>query len=268
MTRSSLESLRKHKVGNRPTFNELLDMLKVEVETYSRVIFVIDALDEIDVQIWAPLLGYLQALSRISLLATSRDTGEVALELQPGQRLDIMANEGDMRRYIERRLLGSTARFKRLLDANTDLHEEIITGITKKADGMFLLAYLHMNSLETKVGRVADLRLALAKLPESLETTYDDTLERISDDDQPLAYQVFSWLIHAVRPMTMRDLQYALVVGDGVTAIDARDLYDEATLTSICVGLVILRGDTTAGFGSKEMFDSNKVVGFVRKLFI
>ncbi|KAF8877975.1 ankyrin repeat-containing domain protein [Infundibulicybe gibba] len=265
VTQSGLESLRKHKAGNRPTFNKILDMLKVEVEIYSRVMFVADALDETEVQVWAPLLRHLQALSGVSLLATSRDTGEIAFELQPDQRLDIMANKEDMRKYVEGRLAGSTGRFRRLLEANTNLREEIITGVMKKADGMFLLAQLHMNSLEAKVGRVTDLRLALAKLPRDLETTYDETLGRINDEDRPLAYRIFSWLIHAARPMTMRDLQYALAVEDGTTAINAQDLYDEATLTSVCVGLVVLR-ENTAGSESKEVGNpqaSTKVVGLV-----
>ncbi|KAF8874892.1 hypothetical protein BD779DRAFT_1450513 [Infundibulicybe gibba] len=223
----------RHQENNRPTFNELLDMLKVEMETYSHVLVVIDALDEIEIQVWAPLLRHLQILSRIRLLATSRNTGDIALELQPDQHLDITANEGDVRKYIQGRLSGSTGRFKRLLDVNMNLHEEIITGVMKKADGMcvagpslmivvlnsmtyqsyrFLLARLHMNSLETRVGRVTDLRLALANLPRHLETTYDETLGRINDEDKSLAYQIFSWLIHAARPMTMHDLQYALAV--------------------------------------------------------
>ncbi|KAF8868958.1 hypothetical protein BD779DRAFT_1743439 [Infundibulicybe gibba] len=270
MSQSSLESLRKHKAGNRPTLTELLGMLKVEVETYSRVLIVTDALDEADVWVWAPLLKHLQALSRISLLVTSRDTGDVAHELRPDQCLDIMANDGDMRRYIEGRLSGSTGRFKRLLEANmdSDLREEIITGVVKKADGMFLLAQLHMNSLE-EVSRVSDLRLALSKLPEDLETTYDETLERINNKDRPLAYQIFSWLIYAAQPMTMRDLQYALAVEDGMTAIDTRNLHDEATLTSICVGLVVLRENASSQLTEVDNSQTNsKVVGLVRKSFI
>ncbi|KAF8874898.1 hypothetical protein BD779DRAFT_1450612, partial [Infundibulicybe gibba] len=217
---SNLESLQKHKAHNRPTFSELLGMLKIEVETYSRVFVVVDALDETDVRVWVPLLRHLRALSRTSLLATSRDIGDIMLELRPDQRLDISVNGGDMRKYIEGRLSGSTGKFGRLLEANLDLREEITTGVMKKADGMY-----------------------------------------------PLAYRIFSWLIYAAQPMTIHDLQYALAVDDGMTAIDTQDLYDEATLTSICVGLVVLRGNTT-GFGSKEVVDNSKTVGFVRKFFI
>ncbi|KAF8887789.1 hypothetical protein BD779DRAFT_1526162 [Infundibulicybe gibba] len=73
-----------------------------------------------------------------------------------------MADDGDMRGYIEGCLLGSIGSFQRLLSANPSLHEDVITGIVEKADGMFLLAQLHMNSLEKKV-RLMDLRRALAE---------------------------------------------------------------------------------------------------------
>ncbi|KAF8878108.1 hypothetical protein BD779DRAFT_1425842, partial [Infundibulicybe gibba] len=164
----------------------------------------------------------LQVLSGISLFATSRDIHEIALELQQCQSLGITANEGDIRKYIEGRLESST-KFKRLLERRPSVHEEIVIGILTKADGMFLLARLHMNSLETKL-RVRDLRRALDELPNTLDDTYDEAMSRIGNDHKALAYQIISWLIHAAQPMTIRDLQYALAVEDGMTALDVDDL--------------------------------------------
>ncbi|KAF8883103.1 hypothetical protein BD779DRAFT_1626420 [Infundibulicybe gibba] len=263
ITRSLLESLQKHKTGIRPTSDELFDMLKIEVETYDRVLVVIDALDEADVEMWTQLLGRLQALRKISLIATSRDTGEIEFGLRPCKRLDITANEGDMKKYIEGRL-ESSGKFKRLLKTRRDVHEEIVAGIMNKADGMFLLVRLHMNSLETKL-RVTDLRQALVELPDTLDATYDEAMSRISNDDKALAYRVISWLVHAAQPMTIRDLQYALAVEDGMTAINNDDLHDEVSLTSICVGLVVLRED--AAPEEADHHTSSKVVGLVRKSF-
>ncbi|KAF8870385.1 hypothetical protein BD779DRAFT_1447919 [Infundibulicybe gibba] len=252
--------------GSRPTSKELLDILKAEVETYARVFVVIDALDEADIDVWAPLLGHLQVLPGISLFSTSRDIHEIALKLQQCQRLDIMANEGDIRKYIEGRL-ESNAKFKRLLERHRGIHEEIVAGILTKADGMFLLVRLHMNSLETKL-RVRDLRRALDELPNTLDATYDEAMSRIGNDHKALAYQIISWLVHAVQPMTIRDLQYALAVEDGMTALDIDDLHDEVALTSICIGLVVLQEDTTAGSEVAGPHASSKVVGLVRELFI
>ncbi|KAF8881917.1 hypothetical protein BD779DRAFT_1626992 [Infundibulicybe gibba] len=242
---SIMESLQSCIASNRrPTIDELIDILKVEAETFIRVFVVIDALDEIEIQIWAPLLGRLHTLSRISLLATSRDTGEIAFELRPDQRLDVMADKGDIQKYIRERLSNSTGTLKRLLDANALLHEEVVARVTENAAGMFLLTQLHMNSLE-KSARITDLRRALAELPGDLKTTYDETIGRIGDEDKPLAYHIFSWLMHAARPMTIHDLQYALAVEEGMTAIDADNLYDEGYLMSICVGLVVLHDSET-----------------------
>ncbi|KAF8873311.1 hypothetical protein BD779DRAFT_1451983 [Infundibulicybe gibba] len=259
ITQSGLESLRKwRKAGNHPTSDKLFDILKAEVESYDRVFVVIDALDEADTEIWTQLLGCLRPLRGISLIATSRDTGEIEFGLRPYERLDITVDEEDVRKYIEGRL-ESSGKFKRLLKTRRGVHEEIVAGIMNKADGMFLLARLHMNSLETKL-RITDLRRALDELPNTLDATYDEAMSRISNDNEALAHRVISWLIHAAQPMTIRDLQYALAVEDGMTAIDDDDLHDEAALTSVCVGLVVLRED--AGHRT-----SSKVVGLVRKSF-
>ncbi|KAF8875243.1 hypothetical protein BD779DRAFT_1450238, partial [Infundibulicybe gibba] len=244
ITRSSLGSLREHKARkHRPTSEELFDILKVEVETRDRVLIVIDALDEADIEVWAPLLGHLRALHKISLFATSRDTGDIGLRLWPYQRLDIIVDDGDMRKYVERRL-ESSSRFKQLLEIRADVREEIVAGVVKRADRMFLLARLHMDFLETKDRvRVKDLSRALDELPQTLDATYDEAMSRINNDDKALAYRIISWVIHAAQPMTIRDLQYALAVQEGMTALDTNDLYDEAYLTSVCVGLIVLQED-------------------------
>ncbi|KAF8886899.1 hypothetical protein BD779DRAFT_1409009, partial [Infundibulicybe gibba] len=263
ITQSGLESLQEHRAGIHPTSGELFNMLKIEVGTYDRVLIVIDALDEA-IRIWAPLIESLQALPTVGLLATSRNTGDIELGLQPCQRLDIVANEGDMKRYIEGRL-ESSAKLKQLLGGcSEDAHEKIATGIMAKADGMFLLAQLHMNSLKTKL-RVADLYHALDTLPNTLDATYDEAVDvtlRPGGKTKPnlcaIAYRIISWLIHAAQPMTIHDLQYALAIEDGMTALDADDLYSKAFLTSICVGLVALREVTTR--------KSGKVVRLVREL--
>ncbi|KAF8877803.1 hypothetical protein BD779DRAFT_1416503, partial [Infundibulicybe gibba] len=140
-----------------------------------------------------------------SLVATSRDTGEIELGLPPYQRLDITFNESDMRKYIEGRLESSVG-FKRLLPKKgVDVHE-IVTGVMKKADGMFLLAQLHMNSLEAQLN-ARDLRRALDELPNTLDATYDEAMSRISNGHRMLAHRIISWLIHAARPMSICDLQ-------------------------------------------------------------
>ncbi|KAF8868100.1 hypothetical protein BD779DRAFT_1462375 [Infundibulicybe gibba] len=255
---SSLESLRKHKAGIHPTSAELFDMLKIEVGTYSEhVLIVIDFSPQV-LELASSFYKYLRTLPNIGILATSWDVSEIGLGLQPHQCLDIVADEGDMRKYIEGRL-ASSVKFKQLLEGRPSIHEEIITKTTMKADGMFLLTQLHINSLETKL-RVTDLCQALDKLPNTLDATYDEAMSRINEDHKALAYRIISWLIHAAHPMTIYDLQYALAVGDRMTALDTDDLYNEAFLTSVCGGLVVVQEDTAN--------TSSKFVGLVRKLFI
>ena len=57
-----------------------------------------------------------------------------------------------------------------------------------------------------------------------------------------LAEQVFSWIIHACRRLSLEELQHALAVTSDheLSKIDANDLVDEKILTSACAGLVVI----------------------------
>ncbi|KIM74470.1 hypothetical protein PILCRDRAFT_79984, partial [Piloderma croceum F 1598] len=97
-----------------------------------------------------------------------------------------------------------------------------------------------MDSLVTKT-TPKDVQTALGTLPEGLNNTYDEVMKRVNsqnDDYRILAQQVLSWVVYAVRPLSVEELQHALAVKPGVTQLDEDDLSDKGTLISICEGLV------------------------------
>lgn len=103
------------------------------------------------------------------------------------------------------------------------------------------------------------VRAALKELPHALNEIYDESLKRIKDKDKDLAYQVFSWLVHAYRPLSLVELQYALSVKEGMTK---GDLHDELFISSICAGLITVRQECRMyGFSRQTV----EVVGFVRQ---
>jgi hypothetical protein len=57
-----------------------------------------------------------------------------------------------------------------------------------------------------------------------------------------LAEQVFSWIIHACRQLSLEELQHALAVSSNheMSEIRANDLVDEKIFTSACAGLVVV----------------------------
>jgi len=118
----------------------------------------------------------------------------------------------------------------------------------------FLLARLHMDSLVGKLN-VRQVRTALENLPEGMDNTYDEAMERVERQDdsrKELAKQVLSWITYAVRPLSVKELQHALAVVPDTTNLDHEDITDEEILTSVCAGLVVIDG-------------GRKVIGLVRK---
>ena len=118
----------------------------------------------------------------------------------------------------------------------------------------FLLARLHMDSLVGKLN-ARQVRAALENLPEGMDGTYDEAMERVERQDdihKQLAKRVLSWITYAVRPLSVTELQHALAVMPDTTKLDPDDIIDDEILTSICAGLVVID-------------EERNVIGLVRK---
>jgi len=99
-----------------------------------------------------------------------------------------------------------------------------------------------MDSLVTKT-TPKDVQTALGTLPKGLDNTYNEVMTRVdsqNDDYRILAQEVLSWVVYAVWPLSVEELQHALAVKPGVTQLDEDDLPDKGTLISVCAGLVIV----------------------------
>ena len=118
----------------------------------------------------------------------------------------------------------------------------------------FLLARLHMDSLVGKLNS-RQVRAALENLPEGMDGTYDEAMERVERQDdsrKELAKRVLSWITYAVRPLSVKELQHALAVMPDTTKLDPDDITDDEILTSVCAGLVVID-------------EERNVIGLVRK---
>src|SRR5256885_10560565 len=100
-----------------------------------------------------------------------------------------------------------------------------------------------MDSLMSKSTR-GDIKLVLWNLPKGmkgLDVTYEQAMKRIDGQEEgfrELARRVLSWLIHAKRPLTATELQYALAVRVGMKELDKDFVPEVEVLLSICAGLV------------------------------
>jgi hypothetical protein len=111
-----------------------------------------------------------------------------------------------------------------------------------------------MDSLVGKLN-ARQVRAALENLPEGMDGTYDEAMERVEQQDdrrKQLARRVLSWITYAVRPLSVKELQHALAVMPDTTKLDPDDITDDEILTSICAGLVVID-------------EERNVIGLVRK---
>ncbi|KAF2994283.1 hypothetical protein E8E13_003305 [Curvularia kusanoi] len=125
----------------------------------------------------------------------------------------------------------------------------LLREIPDAADGMFLLARLHVDSLLDK-RRPKDVKIALTNLKKgaaALNIAYEEALRRIDgqlDGDRELAKRVIAWITYAKRPLTITEMCIALAVEPERTEIDPDNLPDSDDIVSVCAGLVIVDHDS------------------------
>jgi len=123
---------RHRREGTFPTLDEVTGALTAEIETYSRVFIVVDALDECreDDATRAMFLEVLRSLpGNVNLMVTSRNLPSIARDFEGTKRLRIRARDDDIRIYIEGRIALGPRHLKKL-------QETIVTRVVKNANGM------------------------------------------------------------------------------------------------------------------------------------
>ncbi|KAJ7194542.1 hypothetical protein GGX14DRAFT_328154, partial [Mycena pura] len=226
--------------------SDLTSALRSQLQLYSRVYLVIDALDECSDSTRDQFVSTIHALAEsdcLHVLITSRDISSVVQEFinDSTPRIDIRANEEDIHTYIKHRLR-SERKLTRLVESNEALQNDIVARVTEKASGMFLLARLHIDSLASKLSLLA-LRKALDTLPKEIHASYNETMVRIraqGEEECKLAHQVFMWLTYARRQLSVAEVQHALALLPDMAEIDPEAIVDVEILTSVCAGLVVV----------------------------
>lgn len=128
----------KQAVGDRPSLEDLLTTLHLTMGMYSRVIILIDALDEYQViedrERFLRDLFHLQshAETLCSIFATSRYNHFVEASFEGVPRRIIRADKADVRKYLDTRIKS----LKSQVPIDISLEEEIKTKIISVVDGM------------------------------------------------------------------------------------------------------------------------------------
>lgn len=130
-----------------------------------------------------------------------------------------------------------------------ELTSEISDAIVRSAEGMYLIAKLHLDSLKVQPSR-ADIRRALRDLSGQADKIYANIMIRIQDQsekDKSLAMHVLSWVFCAQRPLKIAELLQALAIR---TSCNERMLEDEETdfaiVARVTLGLVFAENNQGA----------------------
>ncbi|KAF2869928.1 hypothetical protein BDV95DRAFT_640573, partial [Massariosphaeria phaeospora] len=230
----------------RPSLDEGSAAFSVAVRALTNIYLVMDALDEYhaldpsDLYGWLNHIFTLQQASRFNILATSRPISEILAKFVSPIRKDIEAHEDGIESYIDtgkQRLLGGK------LSSQSSLQELVKKQVLNATKGMFLLAKLHMDSLEGQA-RAGDLKRALRNLPQGsdrLDKTYDETLKRIdsqSESNRRLGRSILCWITYAERPLLAEELGEAVAVEENDTELDKDFCVDPSDIDSYCAGLI------------------------------
>ncbi|EPS42608.1 hypothetical protein H072_3408 [Dactylellina haptotyla CBS 200.50] len=221
--------------GTRPSTEFIVGALRSVAALYSRVFIIIDAIDECQTtdrcqQKLLNTLFELNASCGVSILTTSRDIKEINDQFKANgcTTKAIFAHEDDVHTYLDGQIEESG---RPLLIRN---REYIKYEITQTVQGMFLLARLHFQSIENKT-TLRNLKAALNSLPggaKAYDIAYEQSMKRINhqnEDFRLLANRVLLWIVRALRPLTVPELQHALAVelDDDQEAIDEDNIPEE-----------------------------------------
>lgn len=131
-----IELYKRHeKNRTRPSLNEISRALQSIVVLYSKVIIIVDALDECRVSdggrtTFLSEIFNLQTKTRTNIFATSRYIPDIIERFHGSTTFEICAHDEDVRQYLDSRISQSG---QKLLETH---REEIKTGITQAVVGM------------------------------------------------------------------------------------------------------------------------------------
>lgn len=123
--------------GTRPSLEEISKSLHSVVENFSRIIIIIDALDECrnDDSTRSLILSEnrkLQSRFKTKLMATSRDIPEITQEFHGDLELEVRASDTDLNCYLDEQMI----HLSKYVQRNEELKQKIKRGIIESAEGM------------------------------------------------------------------------------------------------------------------------------------
>ncbi|KAK2593037.1 hypothetical protein QQS21_009245 [Conoideocrella luteorostrata] len=212
-------------------------------------IYIIDGIDALDQEQIKQLLPFFKKLfsdprapsgSKILLLSRDQLPGYINIATLIRGIREISTSKNVMRdieTYIETSFIDKT--MYRNLSDDPLLIKEIKQVLLAKSNGMFLWVYLQLEILWDTCYTDAEIRSALATLPETLEETYGRCVDRINFSDGR-ALKVLKWVSFATRPLHVDELREAVAFDLGDTEWKAEKIPQKNVVIGCCANLIVL----------------------------
>lgn len=186
---------------------ELCEALKDEIRARSqtKIYVVIDALDRIDGQVRYDfikhILDIVQKIANMRLIVTSFQEPTHEFRHVNLEAFKVSIPSMEIRRVVESELRGKEC-IARLLVERADLLQSFTDDIVEKANGMLLLAHLHVEQIANTLPQsVAELRAAMVDLRPALHETCNKLWGQIITQKlahQQTARKVLTWLSYCL----------------------------------------------------------------------
>ncbi|GKZ25828.1 hypothetical protein AbraIFM66951_002829 [Aspergillus brasiliensis] len=237
-----------HKHSREMTMADIREqLLSILKESFDRLYIIIDALDEWNVT--PGERGYLlreiydlQKSHDIRLMTTFRDQTQIYPEPE-GPTCSVKAHKEDVVLFLREQI----HRLPLHVQQDQVIQQRIIDRISALFDGSFLIARLCLEALMDKNSRTCTLQVLEGMWSEpgglSLSQAYGRVMSRIEDQrpgDRQLAMRGLFWIVSSKRLLTVDELQHALAIRPGMTALSEDDTFMIETLIASCHGLVVV----------------------------
>ncbi|OTA89984.1 hypothetical protein M434DRAFT_33979 [Hypoxylon sp. CO27-5] len=251
-----------------PTRTLITNMIRDELTNgnLDRTYIVVDALDECtDENERNGFIDSLRSLQPlVNVLVTSRTTYLDNGEFSDVRTFRFIPTDEDMSIYVNARIRESK-KMSGYVGRRPELSDDIRRIVVERANGMFLLCRMHLDSLSRAI-TLKDLKKELNRIPEGenvVKDTYDQAMTRIRDQGteiEKFALRVIRWVCFAKRPLKLAELLCALAVSPEDIELDEDAVSDESDITNYCAGLVVVEGDSKTvrfvHYTTQEYFNS------------
>ncbi|KAI9891468.1 MAG: hypothetical protein M1814_002787 [Vezdaea aestivalis] len=202
----------------KSSFQAATDILKVLLPCVGPTCIVLDGVDEIkDMErrrLLKRLIEVCDCFDTVKIIISSREEADIETILKSFASISIDSNNaGGIQMFVHQKTENWLQEREFLPAAGVEIRE-LLKPLSSKAKGMFLYAKIVLDNVEY-CDSIEQIRRELRVLPESLDDAYSRILHRINSSPEPLklkARKILGWIGCAPTPMTVQEIEQALVV--------------------------------------------------------